>query len=84
MDSSELAAVRLAGQATIDHEIATIDAAIELVASGAGTRVTLTGLRFGAELQPRLERLAASRNVRLSLLWPLGDGPADLVVEAVS
>jgi hypothetical protein len=75
-------APRSAGEAAIDHELARITAAIELVASGATARVTLAGMQFGAALVPEAERLAAERNVHIRPLWPMGDGPVDLVVEA--
>jgi len=71
-----------ASEALIDQEIARIDAAIELVASDAVLRVTLSGLQFGAQLAPEAARLAARRGVRVRELWPMGDGPVDLVVEA--
>jgi hypothetical protein len=63
-------------------ERASIEAAIELVASGRVRSVALTGLRLAEVLLPEAERYAGRRHVRVSALWPMGDGPIDLVIEA--
>lgn len=76
-DARELA------KATVDGEIASVIAAIELVAEGAALRVTIAGLHFGAALMPEAQRHAADRHVRVRPLWPMGDGPVGLVIETV-
>ena len=81
MNKREPATLRTLGAATVDEEIRSIAAAIELVAAGAAARVTLAGLQFGAALVPEARRRAADRRVRVRPLWPMGDGPVDLVVE---
>lgn len=70
-----------AGDALIDQELTRLAAAIELVAAGSAPRVTLAGLRFGEALLPQAERLTRGRGVRVRPLWPMGDGPVDLVIE---
>jgi hypothetical protein len=66
----------------LTSELASIRAAIELVASGRVTRVALAGLRLVEVLLPEAERYAGRRRVRVRPLWPMGDGPVDLVIEA--
>jgi hypothetical protein len=74
--------VRETGEQVIDEELARITAAIDLVAARPGSRVTLAGLRFGEVLLPRVEGGARARGIRILPIWPMGDGPVDLVVEA--
>lgn len=82
MDSRQSATPALRHEEqVIDEELARITAAVELVAARPTFRVTLTGLRFGESLLPRLQLLARSRGVRIRPVWPMGDGPVDLVVE---
>ncbi len=81
MDTGPLSGTH-ASEALIDQELARVNAAIELVASGAIVRVTLSGLQFGAALVPEAERRAVARGVQVRPLWPMGDGPVDLVIEA--
>jgi hypothetical protein len=69
------------GQEVIDEELARLTAAIDLVAARAGSRVTLAGLRFGEALLPTVEASACERGVRVRPVWPMGDGPVDLVIE---
>jgi hypothetical protein len=66
----------------IASERASIEAAIELVASGRVTSVTLAGMRLVDVLLPEAERFAGRRRVRVRPLWPMGDGPIDLLIEA--
>jgi hypothetical protein len=82
MSKQGSANVRALGVATVDEEIRSVAAAIEMVAAGSASRVTLAGLRFGAALVPEARRRAASHHVRVRPLWPMGDGPVDLVIEA--
>jgi hypothetical protein len=70
------------GTQLIDEELARVSAAIDLVAARPASRITLAGLRFGEALLPTAQALAAARGVRIKALWPMGDGPVDLVVEA--
>ena len=71
------------GALAIDEELARVAAAIDLVAARPGSRVTLAGLRFGESLLPRVEAAARDRGIRVRPIWPMGDGPVDLVIEAV-
>ena len=66
----------------LTSELASIEAANELVASGRVTSVSLAGLRLVEALLPAAERYAGRRHVRVRPLWPMGDGPVDLVIEA--
>jgi hypothetical protein len=69
------------GAQVIDEELAKVAAAIDLVAARPGSRVTLAGLRFGESLLPHVEASARERGIRVRPIWPMGDGPVDLVVE---
>ena len=69
------------GEQAIDEELARVAAAIDLVAARPGSRVTLAGLRFGESLLPRVEAAARARGIRVSPIWPMGDGPVDLLIE---
>jgi hypothetical protein len=69
-------------EVAIASERASIEAAIALVASGRVTSVTLAGMRLGDVLLPEAERYAGRRHVRVRPLWPMGDGPIDLIIEA--
>jgi hypothetical protein len=69
------------GQATVDRELASITAAIEMVARGHAPAVTLAGLRLAETLLPEAQRLGRARHVRVRAEWPMGDGPIDLVIE---
>jgi len=65
---------RLAG------EIGDVESAIELVRSGAASRVTVAGLRFGEQVVPRLRAEAAAVGVLLEpLYWP-EDAGCDVTV----
>ena len=66
----------------IDEELARITAAVELVAERPESRVTLAGLAFGEALMPQAREVAERRGVHVRAVWPMGDGPVDLVVEA--
>ncbi len=74
---------RTASELAIDQDMKSISAAIEMVASGASVRVTLAGLQFGDALLAQAERQASLRGVRVRPIWPMGDGPVDLVIEAI-
>jgi hypothetical protein len=71
-----------AGEQLIDEELARVAAAIERVAAGPTRRVTLAGLRFGEALVSRVGPAARERGIAVRPLWPMGDGPVDVVVEA--
>jgi hypothetical protein len=60
-----------------------VESAIALIASGAASRVTLTGLRFGEELARRFRSTAASNGLRLEpIIWP-EDAGCDLIVRRI-
>ena len=67
--------------AASDHELATLEAAIELVATGVATRVALTNMRRPDLLVDDAERRAAARNLRVRVQWPPDEGPIGLVIE---
>jgi hypothetical protein len=64
-----------------ENELAKLEAAIELVATGMATRVALTNLRLADLLVEEAERRAAERNLRVRVRWPADDGPIGLVIE---
>jgi hypothetical protein len=68
----------------VDREYQELLAAITLVASGGSRRVTVSNLRFAAELLPEVERLGRERRVRIVPVWPAEDsGPWEVTVERV-
>jgi hypothetical protein len=61
-------------------EVADVQGAIALVASGSANSVTIGGLRFGDELARRFEEDARSRGIRLEPILRPADAGCDLVV----
>jgi hypothetical protein len=61
-------------------EIADVQSAIALVASGSANSVTMGGLRFGDEVARQFEADARSRGVRLEPILRPEDAGCDLVV----
>jgi hypothetical protein len=61
-------------------EIADVQSAIALVATGSANSVTIGGLRFGDEVARRFEADARSRGVRLEPILRPEDAGCDLVV----
>jgi hypothetical protein len=67
----------------LTSEIAEVESAIALVASGSATRITLTGLRFGEAVTSRFQADAGAKGIRIEPLpWP-DDAGCDLVVERI-
>lgn len=67
----------------LTSEVTEVQGAIALVASGAASRVTIGGLRFGEQVARRFRADAASKGVRLDPLpWP-EDAGCDLVVRRI-
>ncbi|MGD0123648.1 MAG: hypothetical protein ABSC46_13985 [Candidatus Limnocylindrales bacterium] len=67
----------------LTSEVAEVEGAMELVASGAASRITLSGLRFGEQLAQRFRHEAHSRGLRLEpILWPEDTG-CDLIVRRI-
>jgi hypothetical protein len=64
-------------------EITEVESAIELVASGAASRITLSGLRFGEQLARRFDADAQAKGLVLDpILWP-EDAGCDLIVRRI-
>ena len=64
----------------LTSEIAEVESAITLVASGSASRITLTGMRFGEQVARRFHAEAAAKGVRLEPIpWP-EDAGCDLIV----
>ena len=64
-------------------EVQELRGALRLVATGAASRVTLAGLRFGDELAARFGAEAEAQGIRLEpLFWPEDKG-CDLVVRRI-
>jgi hypothetical protein len=60
--------------------VAEVESAISLVASGAASRVTLTGLSFGEAVMARFGSVAAAAGVVLDPMpWP-EDAGCDLII----
>jgi hypothetical protein len=69
---------------TLDRELAMIQGAIDLVASGGAPRVVLAGMRFGDKLLDQARRLAAASGVRVVPLWKARSEGADLAIEQIA
>jgi hypothetical protein len=67
----------------LTSEVANVESAIELVASGSASRITITGLRFGEQLSRRFGAEARAMGLRLEPLpWP-DDAGCDLLVRRI-
>ena len=67
----------------LTSEVAEVEGAIELVASGAASRITLSGLRFGEQVARRFRAEAGAKGVHLEpILWP-EDAGCDLIVRRI-
>jgi hypothetical protein len=67
----------------LTSEVTEVESAIELVGSGAASRITLSGLRFGEQLARRFRAEAQSQGIRLEPLpWP-EDAGCDLIVRRI-
>lgn len=74
--------VKLQGE--IERELAIVASAIDLVASGAASRVSLGSLPLAAELLPSAKRLALKAGVRIVADWTTDESHASLRVEAMN
>jgi hypothetical protein len=59
-----------------------VRAAIEMVARGGASRVTVSGLAYGEQLLRECESLASQRGVILTPLWWAEDAGCDIQVSA--
>ena len=67
----------------LPSEVAEVETAIDLVASGPASSVTLSGLKFGEELARHFHAEAQSRGLRLEPIpWP-EDAGCDLIVRRI-
>ena len=67
----------------LTSEVAEVEGAIAMVASGAASRVTLSGLKFGEQLARRFHVDAQSKGLRLEpIIWP-EDAGCDLIVRRI-
>jgi hypothetical protein len=67
----------------LTSEVAEVESAIALVASGSASRVTLTGLKFGEQVARRFRAEAHSKGVVLEPIpWP-EDAGCDLIVRRI-
>ena len=67
----------------LTSEVAEVESAIALVASGAASRITLSGLKFGEEVAKRFRTDAQSKGVRLDPLPFPEDAGCDLIVRKI-
>ena len=68
-------------ESAIARELELVRQAVAMVAAGGSRRVVVGNLRFGAELLPSAEELAATRGVRVVPIWRADDSGADIAVE---
>ena len=67
----------------LTSEIAEVEGAIAMVSSGAASRITLSGLRFGEQLARRFSAEAQSEGLHLEpVIWP-DDAGCDLIVRRI-
>jgi hypothetical protein len=67
----------------LTSEVGEVESAIELVASGSASRITLTGLRFGEAVADRFRAQAGAKGVQIDALpWP-DDAGCDLIVRRI-
>jgi hypothetical protein len=67
----------------LTSEVAEVESAIQMVASGPASRVTLTGLKFGEQLAHRFQAEARSRGLLIEPIpWP-EDAGCDLIVRRI-
>ena len=70
-------------QRRLASEVTEVESAIELVASGSASRITLTGLKFGEQAAARFRLDATARGIVLEpILWP-EDAGCDLIVRRI-
>lgn len=67
-------------EAQLDREIELVRGAIRMVASGASTRVTVAGIRFGEAVIRICRPLATSADVVIEPIWGADETGADVVV----
>jgi hypothetical protein len=67
----------------LTSEVAEVEGAIALVASGAASRITLSGLKFGEQVARRFRAEAGAKGIRVEPLpWP-EDAGCDLIVRRI-
>ena len=66
-----------------EHELTLVNGAIDLIASGRASRVTLIGLRTSARLLPRAMALGHEAGMTVRADWHDADDGCDLTVEAI-
>jgi hypothetical protein len=67
----------------LSSEVAEVEGAMAMVASGAASRITLSGLRFGEQIAQRFRADAGSRGVRLEPIPFPEDAGCDLIVRRI-
>ncbi len=68
-------------EAALGDELRLVTDAIDAVAAGAASSVSLVNISFGEELLKRAQALAASHGLRVRPIFPADEHGADLVVE---
>lgn len=67
----------------LTSEVAEVESAIALVASGTASRITLSGLKFGEEVAKRFRADARSKGVRIDPIPFPDDAGCDLIVRTI-
>ncbi len=65
----------------LERELALVDSAVEMVATGHAVRMQLGGLAFGDALLDHARRVGAQRGVRVTPHWGVGEEGLALVFE---
>ena len=68
-------------ETAIERELELVRQAVAMVAAGGSPRVVVGNLRFGEELMPSAEALAAAHGVRVVPIWHADEDGADIAVE---
>ena len=73
----------LAVQAALEREVALVNDAITLVATGGAPRVTVAGLLLGEQILPSVQRMADDAGVRLVPRWGADEHGVEIAVERI-
>jgi hypothetical protein len=70
-----------AADRALEREMALVDSAVEMVATGHAARMQLGGLTFGDALLDHARRVGAQRRVQVTPHWGVGEEGLALVFE---
>lgn len=80
MNHGDLDPSTKAGRA-LEREMALVEGAVEMVATGRAARMQLGGLAFGDALLDHARQVGAARNVQVTPRWGVGEEGLALIFE---